>query len=161
MKTPLKLLTAALLAALLAAFLTAGAVTKPYEREDRPDEVLLVQSATDTVRNPYAPPVRSDEPCNYTQMGFLARDGSPQKLALFGKRAPNRDKWYYYTNVNGIKLPVEFKQKKCTASPGCDEVGSRDQVVVDGVPYEAHLYEKTMYDYDPFDLIERPQTCCR
>jgi hypothetical protein len=158
MKNGAKLFAAIVLAALLAGLLTAGAVRSPPEE---PSQVQLVQSATDTVRNPYAPPVRTDEPCAYTQLGFLARKDRPEKYILFGKPANNRDKWYYYTLVHGIKLPVEYKRKKCTASPGCDEVSSRDEVVVDGISYEVHLYEKDMYDYDPFDVTEKRPTCCR
>jgi hypothetical protein len=102
--------------------------------------VQLVQDSNDTVRNPYAPPLRYDEN-TYTQLGYLAKGST--KLILFGKPAsrPRRDKWYYYTMVNNIKLPVEVNKRKCTVSPGCDSLSDKDRVMVDGEEYVVTLYE--------------------
>ena len=60
--------------------------------------VKIVQDSMDTVRNPYAPPLRYNEP-TYAQLGYLSRGST--KYILFGKPAHyGRDKWYYYTIIN-------------------------------------------------------------
>jgi hypothetical protein len=108
--------------------------------------VKLVQDSKDTLRNPYAPPLRYNEP-TYSQLGYLSRGSS--KYILFGKPAHyGRDKWYYYTIINDIKLPIEINKRKCTVSPGCDSVSSKDKVVVDGEEYIV-----TMYDTDLLCLL--------
>jgi hypothetical protein len=120
----------------------------PILVQTAPAAVELVQDPSDTVRNPYAPPVRQHCEFDYAQLGYLSHGND--KRPLFGKRTCHRDKWFYYTEVNGIKLPVEFKNKKCTASPGCDTVACRDTVRVDGVDYTVNLYETDMFTYNPF-----------
>jgi hypothetical protein len=103
--------------------------------------VKLVQDSMDTVRNPYAPPLRYNEP-TYAQLGYLSKGST--KYILFGKPAHyGRDKWYYYTIINDIKLPLEINKRKCTSSQGCDSVSSKDKVIVDGEEYIV-----TMYDTD-------------
>jgi len=103
--------------------------------------VQLVQDSSDTVQNPYAPPLRYNEP-TYAQLGYLSRGKT--KHILFGKPAHyGRDKWYYYTMIQDIKLPVEINKRKCSVSPGCDSVSSNDRVIVDGDEYIV-----TMYDTD-------------
>ena len=108
--------------------------------------VQIVQDSMDTVRNPYAPPLRYDDN-TYTQLGYL--DNGSTKLILFGKPAsrPRKDKWYYYTMVNNIKLPVEINKRKCTVSPGCDSVYSKDKVIVDGQEYTVNMYETDLLYY--------------
>ena len=103
--------------------------------------IQIVQDSQDTVRNPYAPPIRySDD--TYTQVGYISRGSN--KHILFGKPAHHRrDKWYYYTMINDIKLPIECNKRKCTAAPGCDSVSTKDIVTVDGEEYSV-----TMYDTD-------------
>jgi len=111
--------------------------------------IKLVQDPSDVLRNPYVPPVRTaSSECVYSQIGYLSQ--GKERIPLFGRRAGHRDKWYYYTEVNGIKLPVEFKQRSCTASPGCDMVGSRDVVKVDGQTYAVTVYENDAFTYNPF-----------
>ena len=74
----------------------------PPEQTNIP--IKLVQDSTDTVRNPYAPPIRYYED-TYKQLGFLSNHST--KLILFGKPAHyRRDKWYYYTIIDNIKLPI-------------------------------------------------------
>jgi hypothetical protein len=103
--------------------------------------VKLVQDSMDTVRNPYAPPLRYNEP-TYAQLGYLSKGST--KYILFGKPAHyGRDKWYYYTIINDIKLPLEINKRKCTSSQGCDSVSTKDKVIVDGEEYIV-----TMYDTD-------------
>jgi hypothetical protein len=114
-----------------------------------PTKVELVQKPDDTVRNPYAPPVRHPPQNQYAQMGYLQH--GTEKTLLFGKPCPSqRRKWLYYTMVNGIKLSVEVSKRSCTVSPGCDELANGDVVNVDGQPYRVQLYESDMYEYDPF-----------
>jgi hypothetical protein len=101
--------------------------------------VQLVQDSTDTVRNPYAPPVKYTEE-TYTQLGYLSK--GKVKYILFGKPAHyRRDKWYYYTIIHDIKLPIEINKRKCTAAPGCDSVSTNDKVIVDGEEYNVTLYD--------------------
>uniref|UniRef100_A0A6C0BAG7 Uncharacterized protein n=1 Tax=viral metagenome TaxID=1070528 RepID=A0A6C0BAG7_9ZZZZ len=101
--------------------------------------VKMVQDSTDTLRNPYAPPLRYNEP-TYAQLGYLSRGIT--KHILFGKPAHyGRDKWYYYTIINDIKLPIEINKRKCTVSPGCDSVSTKDKVTVDGEEYTVTMYE--------------------
>ena len=119
------------------------------EKEKEKLAVEIVQDPVDVLRNPYAPPVRTV--CSdmaYNQIGYLTQ--GKERVALFGRRAGHRDKWYYYTEVKGIKLPVEFKRRNCTTSPGCDMLGCRDVVRVDGQDYNVTLYENDSFTYNPF-----------
>jgi hypothetical protein len=101
--------------------------------------VQIVQDSKDTVNNLYAPPLRYNEN-TYSQLGYLSSHST--KIILFGKPAHyGRDKWYYYTIINDIKLPVEINKRKCTVQPGCDSVSTKDKVMVDGQEYTVHLYE--------------------
>jgi len=108
--------------------------------------VQIVQDSMDTVRNPYAPPLKYNED-TYAQLGYLSNGST--KLILFGKPAsnPRRDKWYYYTSINNIKLPVEINKRKCTVSPGCDSVSSNDKVIVDGQTYTVNMYDTDLLYY--------------
>ena len=113
----------------------------PTEESNIP--IKLVQDSKDTVRNPYAPPIRYYED-TYKQLGFLSNNST--KLILFGKPAHyRRDKWYYYTIINDIKLPIEINKRKCTVQPGCDSVSTKDIVIVDGQEYMVNLYETELF----------------
>jgi len=113
----------------------------PTEESNIP--IKLVQDSKDTVRNPYAPPIRYYED-TYKQLGFLSNNST--KLILFGKPAHyRRDKWYYYTIINDIKLPIEINNRKCTVQPGCDSVSTKDIVIVDGKEYMVNLYETELF----------------
>ena len=104
--------------------------------------VQIVKDSQDTIDNPYAPPLRYDEP-TYRQMGYLK--GS-SRLPFFGKPAHlKRDKWYYYTILDGIKIPLVINKRSCSVSPGCDSVSTGDIVHVDHDPYTVHLYDIDMY----------------
>lgn len=125
--------------------------TEEQEREqEKISNVQLVQAPNDVLRNPYVPPVRTpSSEIVYSQMGYLSR--GKDRIPLFGRRANHRDKWYYYTEENGIKLPIEFQKRSCTAAPGCDMVCTRDVVRVDGEPYAATVYENDVFvREDPF-----------
>lgn len=124
-------------------------VVKEKEKEKEKLAVEIVQDPSDVLRNPYVPPVRTA--CSetaYNQLGYLSQ--GKERVALFGRRAGHRDKWYYYTEIKGIKLPVEFKRRNCTTSPGCDMLGCRDVVQVDGVEYGVTLYENDAFTYNPY-----------
>ena len=74
--------------------------------------VQLVQDSKDTVRNPYAPPIRYYEEGEYKQLGYLSNN--KRKIILFGKAAHyRRDKWYYYTIIDNIKYPIEINKQTC------------------------------------------------
>lgn len=102
-------------------------------------KVELVQDDYDTVRNPYAPPIRYLD-MDYTQIGYLKREG--RRIPLFGKPANlRRDLWYYYTIIDGIKLPFMYRRKKSLGFPGCDSVSSKDVIQVEGEDWTVELYE--------------------
>ena len=101
--------------------------------------VKIVQDSRDTIRNPYAPPIRYYED-TYRQLGYLSNGN--KKIILFGKPAHHRrDKWYYYTMLGDIKMPIEINKRKCTVQPGCDSVSTKDIVIVDGQEYTVNLYD--------------------
>lgn len=112
--------------------------------------VSIVSAPDDTVRNPYAPPVRHFPKNQYAQIGYL--ELSEQKVPLFGKPCPTqRRNWLYYAAPGGgIKLPLVVKGRNCTVAPGCEELASGDDVKVDGRSYVVRLYETDMYEYNPF-----------
>jgi hypothetical protein len=106
--------------------------------------IQMVQDNKDTVRNPYAPPIRYYEETEYKQLGYLTNQHNNTKVILFGKPAHfRRDKWYYYTIIDNIKYPIEINRKKCSIQPGCDSVSTKDVVQVDGINYMV-----TMYDFN-------------
>jgi hypothetical protein len=120
-------------------------ILTPVAQVEQPDiTVKLVQDAYDTVQNPYTPPLRYLDTESYKQMGYLKRNSS--RLPFFGKPANlRRDMWYYYTLMDGIKLPITINKRKCSVSPGCSSVSSGDAVVVDGDTWTVELYEMDMY----------------
>jgi hypothetical protein len=115
----------------------------PIHHVESPHKVELVQGDYDTVRNPYAPPIRYLD-SDYTQVGYLKRED--RRIPLFGKPANlRRDLWYYYTIIDGIKVPFTFKKKKSIGFPGCDSVSSKDIVQVEGDNWTVELYEASSF----------------
>jgi hypothetical protein len=112
-----------------------------------PSEIQLIvaQDYTDTLKNVYAPPIRYRE-TEYRQLGYLTAPGR-DRLPLFGRVLNRRDKWTYYTLEQGIKLPIEYNNRLCTQSPGCDAFSSGDMVKVEGSPYKVTLYESFLSAY--------------
>jgi hypothetical protein len=108
-------------------------------------QVVVAQDYTDTLKNVYAPPVRYRE-IEYRQLGYLTCAGR-DRLPLFGRVLNRRDKWTYYTLEQGIKLPLEYNNRLCTQSPGCDELSSGDTVKVEGTSYKVNLYESFLVSY--------------
>jgi len=105
-------------------------------------QVVVAQDYTDTLKNVYAPPVRYRE-IEYRQLGYLTAPGR-DRLPLFGRVLNRRDKWTYYTLEQGIKLPIEYNNRLCTQSPGCDELSSGDTVKIEGTSYKVNLYESCL-----------------
>lgn len=108
-------------------------------------QVVVAQDYTDTLKNVYAPPIRYRE-IEYRQLGYLTAP-SRDRLPLFGRVLNRRDKWTYYTLEQGIKLPIEYNNRLCTQSPGCDELSSGDVVKVEGSTYKVNLYESFLVSY--------------
>lgn len=108
-------------------------------------QVIVAQDYTDTLKNVYAPPVRYRE-TEYRQLGYLTAPNR-DRLPLFGRVLNRRDKWTYYTLEQGIKLPIEYNNRLCTQSPGCDSLSSGDEVRVEGSPYKVNLYESFLSSY--------------
>ena len=108
-------------------------------------QVVVAQDYTDTLKNVYAPPVRYRE-IEYRQLGYLTCSGR-DRLPLFGRVLNRRDKWTYYTLEQGIKLPIEYNNRLCTQSPGCDELSSGDTVKVEETSYKVNLYESFLVSY--------------
>jgi hypothetical protein len=108
-------------------------------------QVIVAQDYTDTLKNVYAPPIQYRE-TEYRQLGYLTAPGR-DRLPLFGRVLNRRDKWTYYTLEQGIKLPIEYKNRLCTQSPGCDAFSSGDMVKVEGSPYKVNLYESFLSSY--------------
>ena len=129
---------------LLLGLLAYSVFPKPNVEQADPElKVELVNNEYDTVRNPYAPPIRYLD-VDYTQIGYLKRQG--RRIPLFGKPANlRRDLWYYYTIIDGIKVPFTFKKKKSIGFPGCDSVSSKDIVQVEGENWTVELYEASSF----------------
>jgi len=132
----------------------------------------------DVLLNPYSAPLRDDrilsnpnyngpkipinvptQSCNssYRQIGILTRVNGPETiLPLLGKPLfSNRDKWNFYTmnDKNGmIKLPISFKNKRCTSSQGCDNLYNGDTVFVEGYSdtFRVTIYDNNTMEYIPY-----------
>lgn len=100
--------------------------------------VKIVQDSYDVNQNPYSPPLQYRDTDSYRQIGYLK---GQTRLPLFGKYAhARRDKWYYYTILDGIKLGITINKKQCSVFPGCNEVSTGDKVLVENETYEVILY---------------------
>ena len=106
----------------------------------------------DTLRDPYAPPMRMEMRESYSQIGILTRD--ELILPLLGRQyMRGRDKWQYYTISNtgnlNTKLPVSVKGKSCTSEYGCDQIMNGDQIYVEvyNNTFNATVYENNMFRY--------------
>jgi hypothetical protein len=132
----------------------------------------------DVLLNPYSAPLRDDrilnnpsyngpkipinvptQSCNssYRQIGILTRINGPETiLPLLGRPLfSNRDKWNFYTmnDKNGmIKLPISFKNKRCTSSQGCDNLYNGDTVFVEGYSdtFRVTIYDNNTMEYIPY-----------
>lgn len=115
--------------------------------------VAVSSHPTDTLMNPYAPPVQYNEPHSYRQIGYLKNESMMNKmLPLFARPVHvRRDKWYYYTIFDNIKVPIYYRTRKCTSTHGCDELYNGEIVQVEGMQqnFTAYLYDNHTLMYDP------------
>ena len=124
-------------------------LTRPAQQvivQDSPVKFSSVRKHPfDVYADPYHPP-EMDNPYmvnrDYQQVGFLQGEGRAGFLPLFGRPSPhNRSKWEYYTQTDGIKLPVAYKGRQCYDN-GCDEINTKDNINVDGLgTYKSQLYD--------------------
>jgi hypothetical protein len=117
-----------------------------------PIQTQMQLPTMDTLRDPYAPPMRMEMRESYSQIGILTRD--ELILPLMGRQyMRGRDKWQYYTISNtgnlNTKLPVSVKGKSCTSEYGCDQIMNGDQIYVEGYnnTFNATVYENNMFRY--------------
>ena len=107
----------------------------------------------DTLLNPYSPPVQYNQPHNYRQIGYLKNDSYNNKMfPIFAKPVHlRRDKWYYYTIYDNIKLPIYTNGRKCSSEHGCDSLMNGDSVNIESINdnFIVHTYDNHTLTYDP------------
>ena len=118
------------------------------------DPRISVSSAPkDTLLNPYSPPIHVNQPHAYKQIGYLKSDSHGHNMfPLFAKpQHLRRDKWYYYTIYDNIKLPIYHKGRKCSSEHGCDSLYNGDHVTLENLPgnFEVSTYDNETLVYDP------------
>lgn len=147
-------------------------IAPPQNQNVAPIDLVPIPGRNQPMVNIYSPPLKKETyglPINistqgpemqYTQLGILTRENSPDDLILplMGRRnMTSRDKYQYYTMTNSAgnintKLPISVKGKSCTSDLGCDEVFNGDVVYVEGYKdtFRATIYENSLYKYIPF-----------
>ena len=147
-------------------------IAPPQNQNVAPIDLVPIPGRNQPMVNIYSPPLKKETyglPINistqgpemqYTQLGILTRENSPDDLILplTGRRnMTSRDKYQYYTMTNSAgnintKLPISVKGKSCTSDLGCDEVFNGDVVYVEGYKdtFRATIYENSLYKYIPF-----------
>lgn len=137
-------------------------------------ELPIHQDKTETLLDPYAPPLKPNQYLHntiqkgvainvptqgpipeYRQIGILTRNTQKDTiLPLFGRPLlSNRDKWQYYTmndKSNAIKLPISINGKSCTSEYGCNSLYSGDNVYVEGYN---DIFDVTIYDNNTVQYI--------
>jgi hypothetical protein len=126
----------------------------PYDAPLRDERVF--NKSCSNVNIPINIPTQSVN-SNYRQLGILTRINRDDTiLPLMGRPLiVNRDKWNYYTmndKNNMIKLPISFKNKRCTSETGCDSVYNGDTVYVEGYSdlFRVTLYDNATMEYIPY-----------
>lgn len=111
------------------------------------------QEPKDTLMNPYSPPLQYNQPHSYKQVGYLKNENHTTKmLPIFAKPIhTRRDKWYYYTIYDNIKLPIYSNGRKCSSEHGCDSLMSGDNINLENVndTFAVYLYDNHTLTYDP------------
>tara|TARA_B110000114_G_C15036395_1_gene375146 strand:+ start:705 stop:1325 length:621 start_codon:yes stop_codon:yes gene_type:complete len=111
------------------------------------------QTPNDTLMNPYSPPLQYNQPHNYRQIGYLKNESHSTKMfPIFAKPIhTRRDKWYYYTIYDNIKLPIYSNGRKCSSEHGCDSLMNGEQIFLENMsePYHVYLYDNHTLSYDP------------
>ena len=107
----------------------------------------------DTLMNPYSPPLQTNQPHTYRQIGYLKNQNYGNKMfPIFAKpQHVRRDKWYYYTIYDNIKLPIYYKNRKCSSTHGCDSLMNGDTVKLENIQDEfiVTTYDNESLVYDP------------
>tara|TARA_Y100000389_G_scaffold204619_1_gene258392 strand:+ start:5488 stop:6102 length:615 start_codon:yes stop_codon:yes gene_type:complete len=111
------------------------------------------ESPTDTLMNPYSPPLHYNQPHTYKQIGYLKNETHSHRMfPIFAKPLHlRRDKWYYYTIYDNIKLPIYSKGRKCSSEHGCDSLMDGDSVFLENMNdvFIVSLYDNHTLTYDP------------
>ena len=111
------------------------------------------RNPSDTLLNPYSPPLTHNAPHAYKQIGYLKNDQYGNKLfPIFAKPVHlRRDKWYYYTIFNNIKLPIYSNGTKCSREHGCDSLMNGDTIQLENMneAFQVSLYDNNTLTYDP------------
>lgn len=107
----------------------------------------------DTLMNPYSPPLQTNQPHAYRQIGYLKNGNHGHKMfPIFAKpQHVRRDKWYYYTIYDNIKLPIYYKNRKCSSDHGCDSLMNGDVVKLENMQedFVVTTYDNESLVYDP------------
>lgn len=115
--------------------------------------ISVSSNPKDTLLNPYAPPLHVNQPHKYKQIGYLKNESmGHQMFPIFAKpQHLRRDKWYYYTIYDNIKLPIYSKGRKCSSEHGCDSLYSGDVVTLENMPgnFLVTTYDNETLTYDP------------
>jgi len=86
----------------------------------------------------------------YQQIGVLSNESNDKVLPLYGRPThTNSNKWSYYTSTdkfNQLKLPIDYKSKKCTGEYGCEEIYNGDEIQVPF--YKDKKFKVTIYELD-------------
>lgn len=124
-----------------------------YLRPIADPRVSFNSDPKDTLLNPYAPPVHVNQPHRYKQIGYLKNDEMGNKMfPIFAKpQHIRRDKWYYYTIYDNIKLPIYSRGRKCSSEHGCDSLYNGDIVQLENIPgnFSVSTYDNETLVYDP------------
>lgn len=111
------------------------------------------ENPKDVLLNPYSPPLQVNQPHKYKQIGYLKNEEKSDKMfPLFAKpQHIRRDKWYYYTIYDNIKLPIYFNNRKCMSDTGCDSLMNGDIVKLENMTgnYIVSTYDNETLVYDP------------
>lgn len=107
----------------------------------------------DALLNPYSPPLQYNQPHQYKQVGYLKNTNYGNKLfPIFAKPIHlRRDKWYYYTTYDNIKLPIYSNGRKCVSEHGCDSLMNGDVVKLENMndDFQVSMYDNHTLTYDP------------
>lgn len=139
---------------------------------DMSNPMFVVNKNYERTVNPLLPPLRSYPNSNlslnirkigvpiniptrgsvgeFQQIGILSNESNEKVLPLYGRPThTNSNKWSYYTSTdkfNQLKLPVDYKNKKCTGDYGCDELYNDDEIQVPF--YKDKKFKVTIYELD-------------
>lgn len=86
----------------------------------------------------------------YNQVGYMTSKDGGQVLALYGKPSyTRRGRYFYYTILNDIKVPVYHEGRDCMTEVACDEVYDGYELVVPdynpAVKWVVRLYPRTYF----------------